>query len=93
MNEGKDTSEVHLILVHKSRTIARDRKIIMRKRSKLRKKLRDDHPIRQNLQNELDLLKEQLRTSHLDELYREEQRTVDAIKSTCKYFLKFSRAN
>ena len=53
------------VLVSKSKTIPRDRKVIMRKRSKLRKLLRDDPPIRQNLQNEIDLLDEQLRTSHL----------------------------
>ena len=107
--DGKDTTEMYRILVHKlclictkytpskvivskNKTIPRDRKVIMRKRCKLRKLLRDGHPIRQNLQNELDLLEEQLRTSHLNELDGEEQRAVDAIKSNYKYFFKYARA-
>lgn len=70
--------------------IPRDRKILMRKRSTLKKKLLSvpEHhtTTRSRIQDQLVSLEHQLMESHEEERARDERRAVSNIKENSKYF-------
>ena len=72
-------------------SIPRDRKVLMRKRSRISKSLARDIPNRGVLEERVRVLNEQLQQSHREELQREEEAAVQAIKSNAKYFFKYCR--
>ncbi|KAK4314261.1 hypothetical protein Pmani_014415 [Petrolisthes manimaculis] len=71
--------------------IPRDRKAIMRKRSKLHSRIRhcnNDHDKR-SMQDKVERLEEQLKKSHRCERTRDETHAVEAIQTNYKYFFKY----
>ncbi|KAK4315377.1 hypothetical protein Pmani_013296 [Petrolisthes manimaculis] len=74
-------------------TIPRERKIIMRKRSKLNSRIKlckNDHD-RRGMQDKVKRLEEQLKKSHRNERARDETSAVKAIQKNYKYFFKYAR--
>ncbi|KAK4319404.1 hypothetical protein Pmani_009655 [Petrolisthes manimaculis] len=72
-------------------TIPRERKIIMRKRSKLNSRIKlckNDHD-RRGMQDKVKRLEEQLKESHRNERARDETSAVKAIQKNYKYFFKY----
>ena len=77
----------------KKSSIPRDRKILMRKRSKLQKRLRNrthDAPTHV-LEHKIAQIEEKLKMSVETELERSETLAVSRIKSNSKYFYKYAR--
>ena len=73
--------------------IPRHRKILMRKRTKIRKKfLCETHPDRKFcFQNQLTEIEKQLQTSYKSQRDHDEQKTVETIKTNPKYFYSYAR--
>lgn len=72
--------------------IPRDRKILMRRRCKWNKKLsklthRNDI---ERLKYKLEEVEERIKESHMEELKREENKAIDAIKLNSKFFFKYA---
>ena len=72
--------------------IPRDRKIIMRKRSKLRKTLKNHPQGNQRVQDLLDLLEMRLIESHREEKLEEERTAIAAISENSSYFFKYAKS-
>ena len=70
----------------KRRIIPRDRRILMKKRSKL---LKRDWRSNTTQMQELEDLEEALQKSHMEEEKSEESAAVASIKKNCKYFFKY----
>ena len=72
--------------------IPRDRKILMRKRTKLRKKLRNiiNTEIRTQTENKIISIEEKLKRSVELENDRKETNAVSCIKTNPKYFYKYA---
>ncbi|XP_076039464.1 uncharacterized protein LOC143024537 [Oratosquilla oratoria] len=77
----------------RQKTIPRDRRILMKKRTRLVKKLktktRNNH---RSLKNKIKTIENKLAESHKNELKTEERRAVDAIKNNPKYFYSYARS-
>ena len=75
--------------------IPRERKILMRKRTNLRKRYQIANTIsrRSSIQNKLVEIERKLQESYKVEEKREEDRAVEAIKSNPKYFYSFASRN
>ena len=73
--------------------IPRHRKILMRKRTKIRRKfLRETHSDRKLcFQNQLTEIEKQLQTSYKSQRDHDEQKAVEAIKNNSKYFYSYAR--
>ena len=74
--------------------IPRDRKILMRKRCKLRKKMeRELNPIQSStLKNQLKELELKISKSHEDEMMRVEGEAIDAIRDNSKFFFTYAQS-
>ena len=72
-------------------SIPRDRKILMRKKSKLHKKLVRNPPNRQKLIDTIHNLEERLVLSHINEQERQEEEAVQAIRTNSKFFFKYAK--
>ena len=72
--------------------IPRDRRILMKKRLKLRKKLISNPRNPQRINNELEQIEEQIALSHRAELAANEKRALEAIKKNSKYFFTYARS-
>ncbi|XP_076047312.1 uncharacterized protein LOC143028835 [Oratosquilla oratoria] len=77
----------------RQKTIPRDRRILMKKRTRLVKQLktntRNNH---RSLKNKIKTIENKLAESHENELKTEERRAVDAIKNNPKYFYSYARS-
>ena len=76
------------------RGIPRDRRILMRQRSRVTKKIRvaRSDSTRDRLKRKVVELEEKLRESHREERRRDEERAVSVIKTNPKYFYKYARS-
>jgi exonuclease III len=78
----------------KQKRIPQDRRILMRKITKLSKKVhhsRNEHN-KKAMTSKILLLEEQLKDSHREEHQREEEAAVGAIKTNPKYFYKYAKS-
>ena len=73
--------------------IPRDRKVLMRKRTRLNKRIKNTSSelTKQRLVNEVLLVEESLKESHKRERRGEEEYAVSAIKENPKYFFSYAR--
>ena len=75
------------------KNIPRDRKVLMRKRTKLRKKLRhtDNAVFKQRLKEKINILEEKLKISIEAEMDLKESQAVKCIRNNPKYFYKYAK--
>ena len=75
------------------RRIPRDRRILMRKRTKLRKRFQEAKSEQQKnkLHSDLVAIEGQLQASYQNELKEEERKAVEAIKTNSKFFYSYAR--
>ena len=78
---------------HKSNIIPRDRRILMRRRSKIKKRLRTLFHLatREKLKRKLIEIEEDLEVSHANEAQAEETRVIRAVKKNPKYFYSYAK--
>ena len=72
--------------------IPRDRKILMRKRTKLVKRMSTNTTANNELRQNIEDMEKQLAESHEKEIRLEEQQAVSAIKQNPKYFFRYARS-
>ena len=79
--------------VHRKNIIPRDRRILMRKRSKIKKRLRTLFHLetREKLKRKLIEVEEDLDISHTNEAQAEETRVIQAVKKNPKYFYSYAK--
>ena len=77
-----------------ARIIPRDRRLLMKKRSKLRKRLlRSKNSIQvSSIEQQLEAIEEKLIVSHKTELRRKEERAIQNIKNNSKYFYRYAKS-
>ena len=86
------SKEVPVKTVNRKQNIPRDRRRLMRKRCRLRKKLPVASVTKQNqLEREMQQIESELLTSHQREEERNEEKAVANIKENPKYFYKYAR--
>ena len=71
----------------KIRIIPRDRKLWLRKKTKLTEKL-----CREGIEARILLLEEQLAASHIEEIRQREEQAVESIKVNPKYFYDYAKS-
>ena len=72
--------------------IPRDRRILMRKRSGLKKRLqRARESNRRDIESQIAAIEERISESHLNELKRNEEKAIEAIRSNSKFFFKYAK--
>lgn len=92
----KKISEAHVpkkkILALQPNNIPRDRKVLMRKRTKLRRKLREtsnEQRVRR-IENKINILEAKLKISVDNEMAKKEAQAISYIKTNPKYFYRYA---
>lgn len=76
----------------RAKSIPRDRKILMRKRTKLNKRMTQPGANQDNIRAQLTSIEQQLVTSHETEIKKAEECAVEAIKVNPKYFYTYVKS-
>lgn len=87
LSKCKEISETHVPL-KRATYIPRDRKVLMRKITDLRRKLREtsNEYGKRRLENKINILEEKLKTPVDNEIARKEAQAISHIKTNPKYF-------
>ena len=75
---------------HRKLIIPRDRKVLIIKKSKLIKKMHATGNFSADMRTKIEQFEKQISRSHLDEMHREEEKAIGAIKENNKYFFKYA---
>lgn len=87
------TSSIPVKSKRRCRTIPRDRRILMKKRTRWIKQMTSNtRRNQQTMRNKLITIENKLTESHTNELQAEEKRAIDAIKINPKYFYSYARS-